>query len=90
VRAAFLFGAFVLASPLGLLLALLPSAVYDFYEDAPRLWGLSPLSDQQLAGITMTAEQAVVFFAAFALFVRRFLHEEASADTFREPTVRKT
>jgi cytochrome c oxidase assembly factor CtaG len=86
-KALYLFGAFVLASPLGLLLALLPKAVYDFYEHAPRLWGLSPLSDQQLAGITMTAEQSFVFFAAFALFVRRFLREEAGADTFRAPTV---
>jgi putative membrane protein len=85
-RALYLFGAFVLGSPLGLLLALLPKAVYDYYEHVPRLWGLSPLSDQQLAGITMAAEQAVVFFAAFAFFVRRFLHEEARADTFRAPT----
>jgi cytochrome c oxidase assembly factor CtaG len=86
-KALYLFAAFVFASPLGLLLALLPKPVYDFYEHAPRLWGLSPLSDQQLAGITMTAEEAVVFFAAFALFVRRFLREEAGADTFRAPTV---
>jgi cytochrome c oxidase assembly factor CtaG len=86
-KALYLFGAFVLASPLGLLLALLPHAVYDFYEHVPRLWGLSPLSDQQLAGITMTSEQAVVFFAAFAFYVRRFLHEESSADAFRAPTV---
>ena len=89
-KALYLFGAFVFASPLGLLLALLPKAVYDFYEHAPRLWGLSPLSDQQLAGMTMAAEQAVVLFAAFAIFVRRFLHEEGRGDTFRAPTVRKT
>jgi cytochrome c oxidase assembly factor CtaG len=86
-KALYIFAAFVLVSPLGLLLALLPKAVYDFYEHAPRLWGLSPLSDQQLAGLTMTAEEALVFFAAFAFFVRRFLREEAGADTFRAPTV---
>jgi cytochrome c oxidase assembly factor CtaG len=88
-KALYLFGAFVLVSPLGLLLALLPKAVYGFYESAPRLWGLSPLSDQQLAGITMAAEQAIVYFAAFAFFVRRFLHEETAAGTFRAPTVRR-
>ena len=38
-KAAYLFAAFVLASPLGLLLALIPSAVYDFYRDAPRRLG---------------------------------------------------
>jgi putative membrane protein len=76
VRAAYLFAAFLLASPLGLLLALLPDPVYSFYEHGPGLWGLSPLSDQQLAGLTMAVEQAVVFFALFTLFFFRFLAEE--------------
>jgi putative membrane protein len=75
-KAAYLFAAFVLASPLGLLLALLPNAIYGFYEDAPRLWGLSPIGDQQIAGITMAVEQAVVFFAVFAVFFLRFMQEE--------------
>jgi putative membrane protein len=86
-KALYLFGAFVLVSPVGLLLTFLPRAVYHFYEHVPRVWGLSPLADQQLAGVTMTVEEAVVFFAAFAFFVRRFLREEATADTFRAPTV---
>jgi cytochrome c oxidase assembly factor CtaG len=74
--AAYLFAAFALASPLGLLLALIPNAVYDFYEQAPRLWGLSPLEDQQLAGLTMAAEEAVVFFAAFAVYFTRFMRRD--------------
>jgi cytochrome c oxidase assembly factor CtaG len=86
-KALYLFGAFVLASPLGLLLALLPNAIYDFYEHVPRLWGLSPLSDQQIAGVTMASEQAIVFFAVFAVYLRRFFAEEQSADAFRAPTV---
>ncbi len=79
-RAAYLFAAFVLASPLGLLLTLLPDPVYGFYEDAPRLWGLSALTDQQIAGVTMTAEQALVFFAVFAFFFARFLREQDEVD----------
>jgi cytochrome c oxidase assembly factor CtaG len=76
-KAVYLFVAFVLASPLGLLLALLPRPLYDVYEHAPkRLWGLSPITDQQLAGITMTSEQAVVFFAVFTFFFLRFLRDE--------------
>jgi putative membrane protein len=46
VKALYLFGAFVLAAPLGLLLALLPRPIYDFYKDAPQLWGLSDSTDQ--------------------------------------------
>jgi putative membrane protein len=77
--AAYLFTTFVLASPLGLLLALIPNAVYDFYEHAPRLWGLTPLEDQQLAGLTMAVEEAVVFFGAFAVYFLRFMRREESA-----------
>jgi putative membrane protein len=84
VKALYLFGAFVLASPLGLLLALLPTAVYDFYEDAPQLWGLSDLTDQQIAGVTMAVEQAIVFFAVFAYFFLRFLRTEHIAGAFTE------
>ena len=75
-KAAYLFGAFVLASPLGLALALVPRPIYSFYAHAPRTWGPSPLIDQQIAGVTMAAEEAIVFFAVFALYLLRFLREE--------------
>jgi len=76
-RAGYAFAAFVLASPLGLLLALLPKPVYDFYVDArPRVWGLSAISDQQIAGVAMASEQAVVLFVVFLYWFRRFLYEE--------------
>lgn len=76
-RVAYAFAAFVLASPLGLLLALLPSPAYGFYVAArPRVWGLSALADQQIAGITMASEQAVVLFVVFLFWFRRFLAEE--------------
>jgi len=83
-KAAFLFAAFVLASPLGLLLALLPRAIYDTYVDAAPSWGLTALADQQIAGVTMAAEQAVVFFAVFAVFFLRFLSAEQRAGAFDE------
>jgi cytochrome c oxidase assembly factor CtaG len=77
-RAAYAFAAFVAASPLGLLLALVPRPVYDFYVDAqPRVWGLSPLADQEIAGVTMASEQALVLFAVFLYWFRRFLAEES-------------
>ncbi|MGH3013616.1 MAG: cytochrome c oxidase assembly protein [Gaiellaceae bacterium] len=75
-RCAYLFAAFVFASPLGLLLALLPSPAYDFYEEAPRIWDLTALGDQQIAGIAMAVSEAIVFFTAFAVFFVRFMAEE--------------
>jgi putative membrane protein len=75
-RAGYLFGAFVLSSPIGLLLALLPEPVYDWYAGGFDRWDLSALADQQLAGVTMATEEALVFFAAFAYAFFRFLAEE--------------
>jgi putative membrane protein len=75
-KAAYLFAAFVLASPLGLLLALLPSPLYDTYVEAPRLWGLEPLEDQQLGGTLMAVSEAIVFFGLLAYFFVRFMAEE--------------
>jgi cytochrome c oxidase assembly factor CtaG len=78
-RAAYAFAAFLLAAPLGLLLALVPRPAYPFYEHAPtRIWGLSALADQQIAGVTMATEQAVVLFAVFAFWFLRFLAEEGA------------
>jgi putative membrane protein len=73
-KAAYVFAAFVFAAPLGLLLALLPSPAYDFYDGH---WGLTALADQQIAGVTMASEEAVVFFAVFAFYVRRFMREQS-------------
>jgi cytochrome c oxidase assembly factor CtaG len=81
-KAAYLFAAFVLASPLGLLLALIPRAIYPFYVHAPRTWGPSPLADQQIAGVTMAAEEALVFFGAFAGYLLRFLADEQASGAF--------
>ena len=83
-KAAYLFAAFVLASPLGLVLALLPRPVYSVYAHAPRTWGPSALGDQQLAGVTMAVEQAVVFFAVFTMYMLRFLQEEQLDGVFDE------
>lgn len=75
-KAAYVFAAFLLNSPIGLLLALLPSPVYGFYEAAPRIWGLTALRDQQLSGVLMAGAEAILFFAVFAVYFRRFLIEE--------------
>jgi len=76
-RALYVFAAFLLSSPLGLLLLLLPKPIYPFYVHArPRIWGLSPLADQELAGGTMAGEEAIVFFCVFVYWFRRFLAEE--------------
>lgn len=75
-RALYLFVAFILASPIGLVLALAPEAAYDYYVEGGGLWGLDADADQQIAGVTMAVEQAIVFFAVFAVYFFRFLADE--------------
>jgi cytochrome c oxidase assembly factor CtaG len=78
-RAGYAFAAFLFASPLGLLFALLPKPVYSFYVAArPRVFGLSPLADQEIAGVTMASEQALVLFVVFVYWFRRLLFEEGA------------
>jgi cytochrome c oxidase assembly factor CtaG len=81
IKALYLFGAFLLASPLGLLLALLPDPVYGFYKQAPHLW-VGHLTDQQIAGLSMAVEEAIVFFGVFAFYLGRFLRHEAIVGAF--------
>ena len=82
MKALYLFAAFVLASPLGLMLALVQKPVYSFYEHAPRTWGPAPLADQQIAGVTMAAEEAIVFFVVFTLYLLMFLRDEQAEGAF--------
>ena len=80
-RVGYVFAAFVLSAPLGLVLALVPRPLYDFYAAAPeRVWGLSRLEDQQLGGMTMAGEQSIVFFAVFAYWFARFLAEQEQVE----------
>jgi len=88
-RAGYVFAAFVLGSPVGLVMALVPNAIYDFYAEAHhRVWGLDPLEDQQLAGILMAFEQAAVFFVVFLYWFFRFLSEEERKEDVDHPAAR--
>ena len=80
LRAGYLFLAFALASPIGLVMALVPDPAYDYYAGGFEPWGLSALTDQQIAGVTMAVEQAVGFFALFGWAFYRFLAEEEGAE----------
>ena len=73
---AYLGIAFVTSPWLSLAYIFASSPFDPFYEHAPRLWGISPLHDQNLAGILMNAEQTSIFFIAFAWQLLRVLAEE--------------
>ena len=79
-RIGYLFAAFVLSAFLGLALTFSPP-IYDYYESLPeRLWGIGAQKDQNLGGILMSSEQALVFFAAIVWLLVRLFREEAEAE----------
>jgi len=65
---------------LGIMLTFAPNAIYEFYENQPEYWGLTPLADQALAGAIMAIEQAVVMGIAVAFLFVRMLDESEKAD----------
>jgi cytochrome c oxidase assembly factor CtaG len=67
----------VLAGALGMGLAFAPSALYPYYVDHARVWGISAIDDQAMAGLIMAVEQSLVMGVALvALFVRALAESE--------------
>ncbi|HEX7609890.1 MAG TPA: cytochrome c oxidase assembly protein [Solirubrobacteraceae bacterium] len=69
---------------LGMGLAFAPSALYPYYVHQPRVWGISPLTDQGLAGLIMAVEQSIVMGVAIAVLFIRALTESERAQQRRE------
>jgi putative membrane protein len=80
VRLAYVFAAFVLSAFLGLALTFSPP-VYGVYERLPyRLWGISAEQDQNLGGVLMSTEQALVFGVAIVWLLLRLFREETETE----------
>jgi cytochrome c oxidase assembly factor CtaG len=62
---------------LGLFLAWSATAHYPWYEETPRIWGLSPVEDQNVAGVIMMVEQSMTLVLVMVwLFVRMLSRSE--------------
>ena len=71
----YLATAFVGATFLGLALTFISTPFYTFYQQAPRLWGIGVVRDQNLAGALMNAEQSIIFVSAIAWVFFRLLDD---------------
>ena len=65
------FLAYLAMGMLGAILALAPNAVYATHAVAPLLWGMSPLSDQQLGGLVMWMPAGLSFAVWGGMLARR-------------------
>jgi cytochrome c oxidase assembly factor CtaG len=74
---------------LGIALTWSHGVAYSYYEHVPRIWGLSPIEDQNLGGAIMMVEQSIVLVIAFAiLFIRMLLQseeDELRRERFEDP-----
>jgi putative membrane protein len=62
---------------LGLFLAWSSTAHYPFYEDAPRIWGLTAVEDQNVAGVIMMVEQSLTLVLVMVwVFIRMLARSE--------------
>jgi putative membrane protein len=69
---------------LGLWFTWSKTLAYPFYAEAPRLWGLSPIDDQNVGGAIMMIEQSIVLVIAFAILFVRMLTQSEEEDRRRE------
>ena len=80
---------------LGLIFAISPVAFYSFYVDAPRLWGISAVSDQSYGGVLMLGVGNIIYFVAITIIFVRLLgdsarDEEAAAALLRSAGARES
>jgi putative membrane protein len=77
---AYMFSAKILVGLLGVLLTFSPDALYSFYEDRPRYWGMSAVTDQNVGGAMMALQQSIVMgIAMVVLFLRQLSESERDA-----------
>ena len=69
---------------LGLVLAWSSSAHYPYYEDVPRIWGLTAVEDQNVAGVIMMVEQSLTLVIVMAWVFIRMLTQSEQDELRRE------
>ncbi len=73
---------------LGLYLAWSTTALYPYYEQTPRIWGLTPVEDQNIGGVIMMVEQSftlvLVMVVLFVAMLTRSEEEERRRERLEE------
>ena len=69
---------------LGLYLTWSATAHYDFYEEVPRIWGLSARDDQNVGGAIMMVEQSLTFVLVLVATFMRMLSQSELDEGRRE------
>jgi len=80
LQMAYLFLLSLLPAVIAAFITFSTSPVYSFYEQAPRIWGLSAVEDQQIAGLTMKLAGSAILWSFMAVaFFKWYEREEAQS-----------
>ncbi|MBI4233888.1 MAG: cytochrome c oxidase assembly protein [Chloroflexi bacterium] len=80
----YLFALAVVQTPLFALLTFSNHVLYPWYAAQPRLWGISPETDQQIGGVIMKVSSMFIFLSALAaVFFSWFSREEKEEAALR-------
>jgi cytochrome c oxidase assembly factor CtaG len=74
----------LLVGAIGIWLAFSTTPIYPFYGHHPHYWGLSPVTDQNMAGLVMALEQSLVMGIALVYLIYRMFSEAEAEQQRRE------
>jgi putative membrane protein len=78
LQMAYLFMQSLLPAVMASFITFSDTVVYSYYEDAPRIWGMSALADQQVAGGAMKLLGTLILWSYMTVvFFRWYSQEEA-------------
>jgi putative membrane protein len=86
-QTAFLFFQALPSTILGAIIAFAPEPLYPHYTTAPRLWGMTVMDDQQLAGLIMWVPASLIYFGVLTIVFLRWLNRD---DRDPEPYAHRT
>jgi cytochrome c oxidase assembly factor CtaG len=81
---AYIGGAKFGLAALGLYLTWSATVFYPYYEQVPRIWGLSAINDQNAGGAIMMVEQSITFVIALVFLFSRMLTQSEVDEQRRE------
>ena len=80
VQMLYLFLLPTVSAVMGAIITFSDSVLYEWYAEAPRLWSISALEDQQLGGVIMWVPGGLVYlFALMVVFLTWASREESSS-----------